>query len=148
MKENETQAFAGGSPVWVIAGLEQSRWAQKLDWYLNFQLRRASLHESKKISESNQEKIASWGFEVSQSPRNQKAPLLVDSRHLLPNRFTIQIPFEDVASWAKTCSKVLREMKQTGARIFLPSDVSKAQFTKAVADQELQFEVIEESALG
>ncbi len=147
---DQIQAFSSGFPIWIIPDLEHSKWAQKLDWYLNFQLRRASLHQPKKISELNLEKIASWGVQLEsliKHTKNQEAPLLIDSRRLLPNEVTVQIPFQDVASWSKHCLKILKELKLESARIFLPLEVTEAQLTKAIGSIKINLQLIEEHQL-
>ena len=151
--KNQKQAFSAGHKLWILADLESSAWAKKLDWYLNFQLRRASLHQPKKISESTQEKIASWGVDLTSLTKSVKkidinhAPLMVATHKLLPNSLTIQIPFKDISGWVRDCMKVLKDLGQTDARVFLPAKVSASEFSKALKSDNFNFEMIEESAL-
>ena len=154
---SQTDAFSSGSNLWIIADLESSKWAQKLDWYLNFQLRRAKLHTPKKISESAQEKIASWGIDVQKLTKGvrsldrKKAALMIASQKLLPHQLTIQIPFRDltVGEWAQNCLKLLQNLKQTQARIFLPQKISASEFSKVLGSKNSEFEIemIEEALL-
>ncbi len=154
----QNMAFSSGSKLWIVADLESSKLAQKLDWYLNFQLRRSSLHKPKKISQATQEKIANWGVnlqDLTKSVKNldrEKSALLIASHKLLPNQLTVQIPFKDnsISDWVQRCIKVLRELKILQARIFLPSEISSGEFTK-VANAKLNdgnfiFEIVEEGA--
>ena len=158
IKESE-QAFSQGSDLWIIADLESSNWAKKLDWYLNFQLRRASLFKPKKISDSNIDKISQWGVDVSKLTKSirvldrKKSALIVASDRLLPNRFTVQIPFQEksIESWAAQCLKVLQDLKIWKARIFLPVKISTADFEKHWGSKEgeigIELEIVEEAVL-
>ena len=157
--KNQDEALSDGANLWIIADLAHSGWAKKLDWYLNFQLRRASLHKSKKISERAQEKIANWGFDLEKLTKSaksfdrEKASLMIASHRLLPNRLTVQIPFieNSTSNWVQECVKVLRDLKQSQVRIFLPQNVSRAEFTKAASlkssDGNFSFELVEESSI-
>lgn len=154
--KNQPNAFSEGSHLWIIADLANSAWAQKLDWYLNFQLRRASLHQSKKISERAQEKISSWGVDLETLAKPiknpEKAALMISSDKLLPNRLTVQIPYNESSDWVQECVKVLRELKQTKARVFLPKKMSVNEFTKTASlkssDGNFSFELIDEDSIA
>ena len=97
-------AFLAGCELWLIAGPDQSHWAQKLDWRLNFQLRRASQHRSRELSREIQQVIAEFEIEIegqnlegnlSADLERSSAPLMIASKELLPE-FTDGFDFTKV----------------------------------------------------
>jgi hypothetical protein len=145
---NQNEAFSDGVPLWIIADLEGSRWAKKLDWYLNFQLRRASRHTSPQISESTKQSFADWGFSAPEI----KAPtssLMIASCKLLPNEWTVQIKLSE--KWASECLKLMQDLRVFKARVFLPTDMTADHFKAALrelqAGAEMTFELVSEELL-
>jgi len=148
------QPLSPGTDLWIIADLESSAWSKKLDWYLNFQLRRASLHKSMKISDSFRDKILSWGIKLPEMPpeiidTSSVAPTMIASRKLLPNELTVQIPMTDIKTWASECRRISKQLKLTKARVFLPRNVKAQEFLDACEGLKanLSFEIVEDSAL-
>lgn len=126
---HQDQPFSAGAPLWIIADLQNSAWAKKLDWYLNFQLRRASRHQPLKISQTVKEKISSWGFTVPEAML-PAAPLMIASRRLLPNELTVQIPVSE--TWVQDCLQVIRQLRLKKVRVFLPVPISAQEFKNFV----------------
>ena len=72
-------SLASGCDLWIVTEAARSKWARKIDWYLNFQILRASLHESKTISPELQAVMEKWDFEAPDVGAGSEAPLMIAS---------------------------------------------------------------------
>ncbi len=146
--QDQDQPFSAGAPLWIIADQKHSAWAKKLDWYLNFQLRKAKFHKSVQLSEKIKQKMQDWGFDlpVLEKPAS---PLMIASHKLLPNELTVQIASGE--NWASECLRVLKNLRIDKARIFLPSEMTPQEFKNGIgkksSDLDLTFEFVTESSL-
>jgi len=125
-------ALTSGCGLWIVAEPEKSKWARKIDWYLNFQLMRAEDHEQKEISAELEEIANKWHVESIRFEIDETAPLMVASAQLLPVSRTVLIPFTgDAHSWARACNQVRQNLKHPVTRIFLPESLDADTFAKA-----------------
>ncbi len=158
--QNQNDAFSSGTPLWIIADLESSLWAKKLDWYLNFQLRRARLHQSPSLSEHTKQKLSDWGFTAPEM-QSPAATLMIASAKLLPNEFTVQIKTigkSNHEKWASECLKLIQNLQVRKARIFLPAKMTPEDFKSALRktaktldtsnENEMTFEFVTEDLIG
>lgn len=131
----------------MIGDLDRSKWARKIDWYLNFQLTRAEPHQPVSISSELNQILEEW--EVEAPPRIElphSAPLMVASASLLPNTTTVQVPLnEKTEAWVLSCHRIWTDLGRPSLRVFLPSSVSEAAFEKhwPSADKESGVELVE-----
>lgn len=105
------QALQAGADLWVLPDLEQSEWARKIDWYLNFQLARASTHSTLKHSDELSAVVQKWEFDPPDVEVANQLPLMVASSDLLPNHSTVLLPLGgDVKSWTKRIFDLWRKL--------------------------------------
>lgn len=127
-------ALSPGADLWVLADLEYSRWAKKIDWYLNFQMARATPRHAVGPSAGLNELLSKIEFEAPEITVNEKAPLMIASGEFLPNRSTVVIPIDhglDAAArkdWVDRCHRVWSGLGRPNLRVFLPGPVSTEQF--------------------
>jgi hypothetical protein len=131
MTLSQTNSLHPGADLWITPGLHQSKAAHKLDWYLNFQLTRASFHQVKPVSAELKEILKNC--ELSNKDSHQQHPnrLMVDSSHLLPNRWLIQVLRDkDFEPWVATIAEVWTGLRKPSMRVFLPTGLSSGEFQK------------------
>lgn len=123
-----------GADLWVLPPLRQSKAAQKLDWYLNFQFSRSSLHQSAEIQSPMKKLLEKTGLPLqfwSKSDKKDSTQLLISSSKLLPNRWAVQIENpDDLESWCKAISQVWSGLNSPSLRVFLPTGLSAGDFQK------------------
>lgn len=114
-------ALVPGADLWIVSDLERSKWARKIDGYLNFQLMRAEPKASPELSPELRTIMDSWDFEAPSVEIKPDAPLMVASSDLLPNRQTVLVPFEGNAEeWVAKCHSIWLGLRRPSLRIFLP----------------------------
>lgn len=138
---SQAGALNPGSDLWIVPDLERSRWTAKLDWYLNFQICKASRHESARLPEF----VGSVLRETDQAFPNVSVPtdsiLMISSSELLPNKWVLVVPWtENIAEWTDKVIKAWQDLKEPSLRIFLPPGQSagsiQQQWQKHQAPQE------------
>lgn len=121
-----TQAFTAGSDLWVTGEPEQSLWAQRIDWVLNFQILRASRHEKKPVSSEVREFAEKTGLRIPGSPSTAHAPLLVPADLNLPCRWVLS-----PADWnLENLFSVWQQLGEPSLRVFLPKSEDSDEFTR------------------
>jgi hypothetical protein len=115
------KALSTGSDLWIVADLDHSKWTSKIDWYLNFQIVKASRHESPELSGFLKEALEQTGLTAPQI-KTGNGPLLIQSEFLLPNKWVLVLPFEeDIKSWMSKVAEVWEGLQKPSLRIFLPT---------------------------
>lgn len=130
---SQASALNPGADLWIVPDLESSPWAQKIDWYLNFQLvksmrhQRAELHEDlKNLVKITEQNI--FDLENYKSLEN----LMIISNQQLPNKCVVMIPWRgDLKVWAQEVVKTWSQLAKPGLRVFLPPGFSTANLEAA-----------------
>ena len=129
---SQAGAFNPGSDLWIVPQLGKSQWSAKLDWYLNFQLCKASRHNSRHIPGFINDVIKETDLEAYYRPVGKTAPLMISSEPLLPNKWVVVIPWdEDLSAWSKSILEVWSGLQQPSLRVFLPPGQSTGAFQQA-----------------
>ena len=114
-----------GADLWIVTDLAVSRWAQQIDWRLNFQLSRAALRSAPPISESMQALLRKWKLPQLQFEKDEAGPLLVASQAVLPNRCVMLVPgLRAAKDWVRVLSKTVPSLRLRNVRCFLPADLA------------------------
>jgi hypothetical protein len=115
------EAFSNGRITWIVADLEHSKWSQRIDWYLNFQITRAEPHRPASFAPELQEIIEKWEFEAPAVRLSAVAPLMIASPELVPNHQTVVVPVKGAeAEWVLACHRVWVGLGRPPLRLFLP----------------------------
>lgn len=114
------QAFSEGSTLWIVGDLESSLWASKINWYLNFQLRRARFHKSRELPAELVSVVQTWEVEAPQFDLDNSAPLLIETSKLLPAQMTVQILNKTFDSWTDQAQRIWTDLHKPSVRVFLP----------------------------
>ena len=149
---DEFKALSAGCEVWLIGSPSASRWTRKIDWYLGFQIMKASRHETAEISGVlrsilEREEIAPVEFGSAET-----APLMIASERLLPNSKTVMIPYRgNLDAWVEACHRIWQDLTCPKTRVFLPDAVAIQDFVSAWPRQSrdsARVEVVSESSLS
>ncbi|MEZ0391849.1 MAG: hypothetical protein ACAH59_06520 [Pseudobdellovibrionaceae bacterium] len=131
MQISEDSVFGPGSDLWILPERKNSQIAQKLDWYLNFQISKAVHHETKNLAQPILEVLKNCQLEsYDWAPTDTEALLILSSQNL-PNRWVMVIRgSERLETWAETAAEKWRKLKSPSVRVFLPQEISIAEFEK------------------
>lgn len=124
-------AFNPGHDLWVVPDAASSRWTLRLDWYLNFQITRASRHPSPKLAAEVDGLLREieWRPETPAPP--EPATLLVACENLLPARWVAVVPNPgDLAGWTQRIQDAWRDLRQPTLKVFLPTGLQAGPFSE------------------
>jgi hypothetical protein len=131
MTLNQANSLNPGADLWIVPELTQSKGAHKLDWYLNFQLTRATFHKTKDLSAEMKSILVKCDLTEQHFQQKQQPRLMVDSSHLLPNRWLVQVySAKDFTAWVATIAEIWSGLRKPSMRIFLPTGLSSGEFQK------------------
>lgn len=135
-------AYAEGSQLWVVPDKSSSHWARTLDWYLNFQISKASVFKRSEMSDDLQEIIREEEVESIEIPSQEGKPLLIASPKHLPNLMTVVLSYEEAQEdeWLSAIEKAWLELGKPSLRVFLPKSFSQETFVN-FSNQKLAGEV-------
>ena len=128
-----TKALSAGCDVWVVPDLDQSLWARRIDWYLNFQFQRAELHKAQSLPAELNFILSNYEFTppFTEPPLSEagKSHLMVASYERLPNRKTILVSqMDSPQDWVRACSSLWVDLGRPSIRVFLPTMMSAQAF--------------------
>lgn len=122
---SQASAFNPGSDLWIMPDLEMSPWTAKLDWYLNFQICKASRHQTKETPAPINSIIEETGLPREDVSAGSRGSLMIASAHLLPNKWVVILPWnEDLGKWTQEIHKIWANLKEPSLRVFLPPQQS------------------------
>ncbi|HVK62673.1 MAG TPA: hypothetical protein VM432_14035 [Bdellovibrionales bacterium] len=133
---DQLEAFSPSSQVWLVPDLEHSEWTKKIDWYLNYQIKRSTPHTPALFSKELEEVIARSEFESPTVRLDPQAPMMIACEKLVPAAQTVVVPFKTDADWISTCHRVWVGLARPSVRIFLPRGMTMAGFTKVWPKQD------------
>ena len=115
-------AMSPGQDLWVLADRAHSQWTIKLNWYLNFHVReklplQKSSHRLQEIQEL-------CGVPPVKVDLTDTAPTLVASAALLPNQWTLIVPYQEKDQWFRAVIPSVQAMGFNEIRLFLPDPIS------------------------
>lgn len=126
-------AYNPGSDLWVFPELNESRWAQKVDWYLNFQILKNSQKEPLDLSSEIRSTLLSCElpeYDFKTSP--ETSSLMISSQIHLPNKWTVIVPgSKNFRSWIKQIHQLWEDLKEPSLRVFLPAEQTNNSFVES-----------------
>jgi hypothetical protein len=149
--ETELTALSSGADLWIVPERKKSRWVQKLDWYLNFQIAKSLKHRPRELSDKVQYLLKACALENYDFLPDSTDSLLVLSTRNLPNRWILVLKGSDeLQPWVQAAVDKWKKMNFPSLRIFLPDGVSKEEikklWKKAGGGEDLS--LIEEASYG
>jgi hypothetical protein len=143
-----TQPLSPGFDVWITAEPDQSHWSRVIDWYLGFQMMRASRHQPAPMPEGLKQILAIEAIEAPRLEITSAAPLMIASARNVPNSNTIMIPFHEIKAWVKDCRRIWIGLNRPKTRFFLPDGVASENFLAAWGDDREMIDVVAASSAG
>lgn len=129
---SQASAFNPGSDLWIVPHLEKSQWTTRLDWYLNFQICKASRHRTAQTPLFVNEVVKEAELEKFYRPVANSAPLMIASEQLLPNKWVVVLPWaDDMSAWGKDVFQIWQGLKEPSLRVFLPPGQSAGGFQQS-----------------
>lgn len=123
-------AYNPGADLWILPPQKSSRWFTRIDWYLNFQLIKASRHHTANITSELKELTTECELPEVKIVINDHRQM-VYSPKLLPNKWVVVIEeSQDFHKWIKEIYLVWKNLNESSLRVFLPPDKSMADFNK------------------
>jgi hypothetical protein len=131
---SQASSYNAGNDLWIIANDKYSKWFNRLDWYLNFNLAVSELHQPKAIS--------TWLLKVVKQceldPPDQhkipdNSPLLIASENWIPARWVAVHNFEpeQADQWISSIHQTWSQLTKPSFRVFLPIGMTPSQFSGA-----------------
>lgn len=133
---SQASRLNSGADLWVVPETKSSKMAQKIDWYLNFQITRSARHQSKLLPEKVSEILQKSGLPtkdwIEKIPLSKKEDLLILSNMAFPNRWVMVIRgSNEFPKWIENIHERWLKMNSPSLRIFLPAGISGSQFENA-----------------
>ena len=111
--------------------IDKLKRAQRMDWYLNFQLSRAGLHNLPKPPQQLLRILQQTGLSVDFLESDQNLPLMISSKMHLPNQWLVQLgQVEDLKRQCHSIAQIWKDLKNPSMRVFLQSGLDIEEFQK------------------
>jgi hypothetical protein len=123
---DDSDAFAEGAPLWILASLEQSLWTRKLDWYLNLQLLRAEPHRPQHLSDFLKQLLAQQELAPLLSSVSAQSPLMIAAQAFVPTDQIVILFETETKPWVQSAHHIWNKLGKPATRLFLPDFVSAA----------------------
>ncbi len=126
---SQANSYNAGAELWATPQLEASRSSQRLDWYLNFQIAKAKMHQRLETSPQVKKIVQACELELPENPIDGNQGLLISTTHLLPARWVLVQPLvADFKNWVSGIHQSWESLKHPQLRIFLPTHKTAADF--------------------
>lgn len=128
---DQLTAFSPAADLWILPDLENSDWARKIDWYLNYQIQRSLPHRPAEFSKDLVEVIERSEFIAPTVIIDPEAPLMVSCADLVPAKQAVVVPAKTTeGDWVSTCHRVWVGLGRPSVRVFLPKKLGPSSFQK------------------
>ncbi|MBX3041289.1 MAG: hypothetical protein KF789_11340 [Bdellovibrionaceae bacterium] len=120
-----------GNDLWILAEPSASRWPLRLDWYLNFQINKASHHQVKKRPDPLNELLSEVDWTLPEIAAQESQPLLISAEGHLPARWIAIVPgSQDVEPWVNAIFKTWKGLGEPSFKVFLPTGLEDNVFSQ------------------
>lgn len=120
-----------GSDLWVVPERKNCQATQKIDWYLNFQISKASKHQARPLSQKVTDILEKCELPQHSFEENEDNSLLIASHLALPNRWVLVIKGSDqFEDWVASIAQKHKHLNSPSTRIFLPNGKTLEEFQK------------------
>lgn len=125
----KAKAFDAGSELWVVPEPEHCPLAQRVDWYLNFQLARARHHKTRELSPELKNTLIQQEWPEFQYSSEEDSPLMVAATGYFPTEMVVQVPVKRTfKTWVKNIQATWNKLDTPSMRVFLPDGKSVQEF--------------------
>lgn len=129
--EADKIALSPGSDLWIVPERKNSSLVPRLDWYLNFQIAKSSLHHRAALPPAVSEILKECALEGYDWAPEESEALLILASPFLPCRWVMVLKnSSQFDSWVKAAVEKWKKMNSPTVRIFLPHEVSASDFRK------------------
>lgn len=128
---SKASALNPGHELWVSPDDLNSKWSQRLDWYLNFQIAKARAHRAATRQAPLEEILneIEWTPETFAVAANE--PLLISCAGLLTSRWVALVPqADDLTAWIQKVERLWRGLGRPPLRVFLPTGLQAGTFSE------------------
>ena len=121
--------FGAGSDLWIVPERNSSHFVQKMDWLLNFQISKATQHQSPTLPKQVLQILENAALKDYDWAPSSNDSLLILSSQCLPNRWVMVLRGSDrIETWAEQAVQKWKKMKSPSVRVFLPHGTGKNRF--------------------
>jgi hypothetical protein len=119
-EQNELPGISPGVDIWIVPTQTPSRFTQRIDWLLNFQIGKFERSTRVELSPELAEIAKSGEVEIPNVASDAQSPLMISSFELLPNKQTIAIPYASSEQWITDLKRIWSQLQSPKMRVFLP----------------------------
>lgn len=138
---SKNEAFYPGEDLWLLADLTHSLWAKKLNWYLNFQIETTPMHHFV-IKPQLSAIMDKYSINEKKHPTRKNSPLLIASQDLVPNKWTLVVPYQNSEQWLNQIKNIIEEMKIKSVRVFSPEKLELSDLVTFFSEQTFRVSVV------
>jgi len=121
-----------GAELWIVPERRSSRLVQRIDWYLNFQIAKATKHRPRSLPPEIEDILEKCDLPKMDWSQSAIDCLLIPSSHVFPNHWVLIIRDSDQWSdWVQSIATQWTQMKKPSLRVFLPTGKGLSDFEKA-----------------
>lgn len=129
---SQASAYNPGNDLWIVPHRSQSRWTNRLDWYLNFLIVRNEKHQRKTPPNELLYILEKTNLPPHHFITKMDDPLIILSEEHLPNRWLIMLPYmDDLLLWTAKIHTTWTGLKAPPFRVFLPQNIANNQFQES-----------------
>lgn len=129
---SQTNSLNAGADLWVTPDFTESRFAPRLDWYMNFQISHAMNHQKNPLSDTLTSILKQTQLPGIEFVEDNESGILFSTENVLPNRWVLLLPkSQPLNNWCERISAKWEGLRRPGLRVFLPKDIAATTFEKA-----------------
>lgn len=127
-----SNSFNTGADLWIAPDFTESRFAPRLDWYMNFQISHSLNHQKAQLSSRLDSILKQTQLLHLDFIEDVQSGTLFSTENVLPNRWVLILPkSQPLNTWCERISNKWEGLRRPSLRVFLPKDVAAATFEKA-----------------
>lgn len=128
---SQASAFNSGADLWVTAEKIDSTFGPLMDWYLNFQIAKSTIHQTAVRSQVIEKILLDSELPTPQIKTAPTQSLMICAENLVPAKWIIIFPRkQDLTLWCQEIYDRWKGLNFPSIRIFLPTGTTPAEFEK------------------
>ena len=115
-------ALSPGHQLWILPEASLSRWTQRVNWYLNFQVSKLEQKVPANTPAPLQNLLDEVEWQIPQQRVVDSAPLMVFSPRRVPARWVVVVPEAgDLDAWTTKIHALWMQLQRPSLRVFMPA---------------------------